>query len=172
MRDDLIATVRLPRVLSKRRVKWVWRERELRLPTNLAAEVTILGAIMLDNADFAQASATLDSDDFSLESHRRIFLRMSDLMTSGHAVDTVTLGEELSKHKEIESVGGMAYLASLTDGLPRRPRITEYLAIVKEKAKLRRIMGVCTEAINKAEYQRETAASIVKQMGQGLKGIK
>jgi replicative DNA helicase len=97
---------------------------------------------------------------------------MTELMTSGHAVDIVTLAEEFSKHKEIESIGGTAYIAGLTDGLPRRPRITEYIFIVKEKAKLRRIMGVCADAIKKAEMQMTTAAAIVKEMGQGLKGIK
>jgi replicative DNA helicase len=147
-------------------------------PANLSAEIAILGAILLDNADFVQASATLDAEDFSLDSHRRIFLRMAELMASDHQVDIVTLANAMRGKKvshgqsEVESIGGVAYLASLTEGLPRRPRIAEYISIVKEKAKLRRIMGVCVDAIRKAEMQMTTAAAIVKEMGQGLKGIK
>ena len=79
---------------------------------------TILGAILLDNAAHCEASEKIDADDFSLDSHRRIFLRMSELMNSQRAVDIVTLAEQLACNKEVESVGGVAYLASLTEGLP------------------------------------------------------
>src|SRR6185312_16545691 len=91
------------------------------LPANIDAEKTILGAILLDNAAQAEAAERLEPDDFSLDSHRRIYLRMGELRESGRAIDIVTLSEELARYKEVESVGGVAYLASLTEGLPRRP---------------------------------------------------
>ena len=100
------------------------------LPANVDAERTILGAILLDNAAHAEAAEKLSEDDFSLDSHRRIFLRMTELMNSQRAVDIVTLANELARFKEIESIGGVAYLASLTEGLPRRPVIEEYIRIV------------------------------------------
>ena len=93
------------------------------MPANVDAERTILGAILLDNAAFTEAGKSLESEDFSLDSHRRIFLRMAELMDSQHAVDIVTLSHCLAQHKEVESIGGVAYLASLTEGLPRRPVI-------------------------------------------------
>ena len=71
------------------------------LPANVDAEKTILGAILLDNAAHSEAAEKLDADDFSLDSHRRIFLRMSELMNSQHAVDIVTLANELARQKEI-----------------------------------------------------------------------
>ena len=95
------------------------------LPANVDAEKTILGAILLDNAAHSEAAEKLDADDFSLDSHRRIYLRMSELMDSQRAVDIVTLANELARYKEVEAVGGVAYLASLTEGLPRRPVIDD-----------------------------------------------
>lgn len=80
------------------------------LPANLAAERTILGAILLDNQALSEAEEKLTPEDFSLDSHQRIYQRMVDLGGSGHAVDLVTLANELAKYKEIESVGGVAYL--------------------------------------------------------------
>jgi replicative DNA helicase len=142
------------------------------LPASTHAERTILGAILLDNAAHTEAVETLTEDDFSLESHRRIFLRMTELMNENHAVDIVTLSEKLAFYKERDSIGGVAYLASLTEGLPRRPRIKEYIAIVKEKAKLRRIMLVCSAAIAQAADQSTTASDIVEQLGIGVRGIK
>jgi replicative DNA helicase len=131
------------------------------LPANVDAERTILGAILLDNAAHAEAAERLEADDFSLDSHRRIYLRMSELLTSQRAVDIVTLAEELARNKEIESVGGVAYLASLTEGLPLRPVIEEYIRIVKDKSLLRRLMAICSAAIARAADQSEPALDVL-----------
>jgi replicative DNA helicase len=141
------------------------------LPANIDAEVTILGAVLLDNAAFEEAAEKIQSDDFSLDSHRRIFLRMADLMRTRRSVDIVTLAHELSKHKEIESIGGVAYLASLTEGLPRRPVIGEYIRIVKDKSLLRRLMGICSMAIARAADQGESALELLSVTMQNLSDI-
>jgi replicative DNA helicase len=131
------------------------------LPANIDAEKTILGAILLDNSAHSEASERLEADDFSLDSHRRIFLRMSELMNEQRAVDIVTLSNELARYKEIESVGGVAYLASLTEGLPMRPVIEDYIRIVKDKSLLRRLMLICSAAIARAADQSETALEVL-----------
>ena len=82
-------------------------------------------------------------------------------MDAQRAVDIVTLAEELARYKEIESVGGVAYLASLTEGLPRRPVIEEYIRIVKDKSLLRRLMAICSAAIARAADQSETALEVL-----------
>src|ERR1700690_148093 len=148
------------------------------MPANLEAEKTILGAILLDNAAHSEAAEKLEPEDFSLDSHRRIFLRMSELMNAQRAVDIVTLANELSRYKEVESVGGVAYLASLTEGLPRRPVIEEYIRIVKDKSLLRKLMGICSMAIARAADQSESAldvlgvaeAELMKVTEKGLSG--
>ena len=131
------------------------------LPANVDAEKTILGAILLDNAAHSEAAEKLESDDFSLDSHRRIFLRMSELMDAQHAVDIVTLANELTRYKEVDVVGGVAYLASLTEGLPRRPVIEEYIRIVKDKSLLRKLMAICSMAIARAADQGESALDVL-----------
>ncbi|MGA3264516.1 MAG: replicative DNA helicase, partial [Terracidiphilus sp.] len=68
---------------------------------------------------------------------------------------------ELSRYKEVEAVGGVAYLASLTEGLPRRPVIEEYIRIVKDKSLLRKLMGICSMAIARAADQGETALEVL-----------
>ena len=133
------------------------------LPANLDAEKTILGAILLDNAAHAEAAEHIKPDDFSLDSHRRIFLRMSELIDTGRAVDIVTLSHELSRYKEVEAVGCVAYLASLTEGLPRRPVIEDYIRIVKDKSLLRRLMGICSAAIAKAADQSQDAIGVLDE---------
>src|SRR6201997_613197 len=111
------------------------------LPASVDAERSILGAILLDNHAYNEAAEKLVAADFALESHQRIFARMAELMDASRAVDIVTLAEELAKRKEVESIGGVAWLASLTEGLPRRLSIEDYVRIVKDKSLLRQTIA-------------------------------
>jgi replicative DNA helicase len=131
------------------------------LPANLDAERSILGAIMLDNLAYNEAAEKIRAEDFSLDSHRRIYTRMAELIDAGRAVDIVTLSDELARRKEVEAIGGVAYLASLTEGLPRRISIEEYVRIVKDKSLLRQLMGICTDAITRAADQSEEALEVL-----------
>ena len=131
------------------------------LPANVDAEKTILGAILLDNAAHSEAAERLEADDFSLDSHRRIYIRMSELIDAQRPVDIVTLANELARYKEVEAVGGVAYLASLTEGLPRRPVIEEYVRIVKYKSLLRKLMLICSSAIARAADQSQDAIGVL-----------
>jgi replicative DNA helicase len=132
------------------------------LPANVDAEKTILGAILLDQNAFNEAAEKLSEDDFSLDSHRRIFLRISELIDANQAVDIVTLSAELDRYKERDTIGGVAFLAGLTEGLPRRPVIGEYIRIVKDKAQLRRMMLIFSAGIARAADQSETALEILE----------
>ena len=57
------------------------------LPSNVDAERFVLGAVLMDDTYFVQVAATLDSDDFSLEKHRRIYGRMGELSERGGKID-------------------------------------------------------------------------------------
>jgi replicative DNA helicase len=138
------------------------------LPASPEAERSILGAILLDNHAYNEAAEKLRAEDFSLDSHRRIYSRMSELIDAQRAVDIVTLAEELSKRKEVEAVGGVAYLASLTEGLPRRPSIEEYVRIVKDKSLARQLINICGTAITQAADQSEEALTVLDAAESGL----
>jgi replicative DNA helicase len=132
------------------------------LPANIDAERSILGSILLDNFTYTQASSeNLQADDFSLDSHRRIYARITELADSGRPVDLVTLAEELSRRKEVEAIGGVAYLSSLTDGLPHRPNIEQYVRIVKDKALLRGLIFAANAAIARAIDEAEPAQDVL-----------
>ncbi len=131
------------------------------LPASLDAERSILGAILLDNFAYNQAAESLRPDDFSLDSHRRIYSRMMELSETSRPIDLITLTEELGRHKEVEAVGGVAYITSLTDGVPRRPNIEHYVLIVKDKAMLRGLIHAANGAIARALDQSETADEVL-----------
>jgi replicative DNA helicase len=138
------------------------------LPASVEAERSILGAILLDNYSYNEAAEKLSAEDFFLDSHRRIYSRMAELIDARRAVDIVTLVEELARRKEVEAVGGVAYLASLTEGLPRRPSIEEYVRIVKDKSLARQLIIICNTAITRAADQSDEALVVLDSAESGL----
>ena len=66
------------------------------LPASVAAEKAILGAILLNNGHYQEAAGRIAAVDFSLDSHRRVFLRMGELMSEDKSIDIVTLAEQLA----------------------------------------------------------------------------
>jgi replicative DNA helicase len=121
---------------------------ERALPFNVEAERSVLGAIFLDANAYEEATAHgLNALDFSLDSHRRIYSRMVELAESSRPIDTITLVEELERHRELETVGDVAYISSLTDGVPDRPSIKHYVKIVREKSAQRKVIHACNASV-------------------------
>lgn len=143
---------------------------DMALPCNMEAEKTCLGAVLLDNEAWDEV-AQLGPDDWSLDSHRRIRMGMKRLKDAGSTIDIVTLANYLGGRHEVEAVGGVAYLASLTEGLPRRPVVDEYVRIIKDKGILRKLMGVCSTAIARAADQGETGLEVTAELIGKLEAI-
>jgi replicative DNA helicase len=131
------------------------------LPANIDAEKFVLGAILLDDSNFIQVASFLDVEDFSLEKHRRIFLRMRDLADRGERIDRVTVANELMKQNQLESVDGLSYLVSLDDGLPQIFALESYVKIVKDKSTLRRIVFASQKLIDRCIIGQEEPEEIL-----------
>jgi replicative DNA helicase len=131
------------------------------LPASVHTERVILGSMLSDPVAVVDASAKLLADDFSLDSHRRIYGAMLELSELGHAIDFVTVAETLAQRKELEAVGGRAYIISLTEGLPRHLAIENYVQVVKDKSILRQLMQVCELGLNRAADQSESSLDVL-----------
>jgi replicative DNA helicase len=136
------------------------------LPSNLEAERSILGAILLDNSVCNQAMEMMRRDDFFLDSHRRIYDKMILLSERGSSIDLVTLSEELRRATEFEQVGGATYIASLIDGVPRTDTIEPYVKIVKSKAILRKLITASNQIIARAFDEEDDPEVILDQAEQ------
>jgi len=135
---------------------------EKTLPNNLEAERSVLGAVLLDDKAFLSVFESLKPEDFYEDSHRKIFGQMLHLLSVSRPIDAVTLKEELQKANELETVGGAAYLAGLTDGLPRALNIEYYAAIVKEKSTQRRLIRAANEIMGRCYRDEDTADEILQ----------
>lgn len=107
------------------------------LPSNLEAECSVLGAILLDNSALKIAAERLAPDDFYNRCNATIFRQM--LAMENQTMDSLTLFDALEKEGKLEAAGGAAYIAGLMDGVPRISNVEHYARIVREKSQLRNL---------------------------------
>ena len=138
------------------------------LPMNLDAERFVLGSILLNDSFLHTVRPLLEPDEFSLEKHRRIWRRSCEIYDGGGRVDRVTVANELAKWNELDLVDGLSYLVSLDDGLPQLPNLDSYIAIVKDKALLRRLIFAAQNLRDRCLIQEETPQQILNGLGNAL----
>jgi replicative DNA helicase len=119
-------------------------------PHNLEAEQSILGGLMVDPYAWDQVSSILTEDDFYKVAHRKIYNTIAVLYGKSQPIDIITVSNHLTETKELEAIGGPAYLAEVMNSTPTAAHIESYAKIVKEKALLRILIHMSGEIIEKS----------------------
>ena len=141
---------------------------ERTLPHNVDAEKSVLGAILVNNENYYRVLETLRPEDFYLDAHRVIFRQMMELIERSRAIDLITIQEELVRASQLESAGGIAYLASLLDGIPHLVNIEHYIEIIREKSLLRQMVNSANKIMAECFDQAEPAEEILDRAEQAL----
>jgi replicative DNA helicase len=134
---------------------------ERTMPNSIDSERAVLGAILLEEKAIFAATESLTADDFYLEAHREIFRAMLALAEEQISIDYFTLREELRRRGKDELAGGTAYLAGLTDGLPRSLNTPHYAKTVREKAVSRQLIHLSHELMSRCYEGEERPGEIL-----------
>ncbi|WP_347274548.1 replicative DNA helicase [Candidatus Kuenenia sp.] len=126
---------------------------ERTLPQSLDAEMSVIGAMLLDNEVINVVVPILNKQSFYKTAHQSIYQAIIDLYDKGQAIDLVLLREELKKRSLLENVGGAEYLVELEEAVPTIGNVEYYANIVRENALKRNLI--------------EVAANIQKQAFEG-----
>ncbi len=108
------------------------------LPHNADAERVVLGASIISPAAFESAQA-LAVADFYLSRHRHIFEALGVLAATGKPIDLVAVHDQLARAGALKEAGGPAYVGALVDGVPHMTGVDQWVRIIKDKARLRRL---------------------------------
>ncbi len=130
-------------------------------PYNQEAEVSVIGAMLIDKPAIASAVEILKTGDFYLEENRRIFEAVLSLFETAQPVDLVTVAEKLSKEGDLENVGGIEKLTYLIASVPSASNVRYYANIVKEKALLRRLINSAQEILEMGFEDSQSANNIL-----------
>lgn len=124
-------------------------------PQDLEAERSVLGAMMLERSAVTDCVELLKADDFYRPAHGMVYDAIIDLFDRNEPVDEVTLASHLRNTGKLDPVGGMSYLASLTESVPTAANVLHYARIVRDVALTRTLINAATGIVT-AGYEGGT----------------
>ncbi|MBR1632114.1 MAG: replicative DNA helicase [Paludibacteraceae bacterium] len=117
-------------------------------PQAIELEETTLGALMIENGAYDRVCQFLKAEYFYMPAHQKIFAAIAQLAGHEQPVDMYTVVEQLRKSEDLESVGGMPYIASLTTKVISAAHLEYHGRIISQKyveRELIRIAGKISE---------------------------
>ncbi len=119
-------------------------------PHSIQAEQSVLGGLMLDNQTWDSVADKVVVEDFYRKDHRLIFTTIEQLAEKQDPFDVITLSEAIDAMGELQTVGGLAYLAVLAKETPSAANIVAYANIVRDRSVLRQLIHIGTEISDSA----------------------
>jgi replicative DNA helicase len=116
-------------------------------PNDVAAEQSVLGAMLLSKDAIADVVEVLREGDFYRPAHQVIYATVLDLYGRGEPADAVTVAADLTRTGDIGRVGGAPYLHTLVSMVPTAANANYYGRIVREQAILRRLVEAGTRIV-------------------------
>lgn len=141
------------------------------LPHSAAAEQSVLGALLLDNAAMAEISSTLNEACFYDFAHRLIFGAIGALLADRAPADVITVFERLQAQEQDQQAGGLVYLNALLQGVPSAANIRSYAEIVADMAAQRALIAGMDESVRVAWDMGQPLAVRMERIGDVLRQV-
>ncbi len=114
-------------------------------PHSIEAEQSVLGGLLLSGDSWDAVAEAVTASDFYRPDHRLIFRQIARLAEAAEPVDVITVADKLTAAGELDSAGGVAYLAELASNTPSASNIRAYAKVVRERAALRKLIEAAQE---------------------------
>lgn len=116
-------------------------------PYDLEAERAVLGACFLSRDALVAAMEYITPDEFYRRAHQIIFEKMIQINDADQPIDAVTMKDALDSDKQLNNVGGGAYIAELANSVPTAANVEYYAKIVHDKATARKLINTATKIV-------------------------
>jgi replicative DNA helicase len=137
-------------------------------PYSEEAERGVLGSILVDPLKMDEIqSLGVSTESFYVPSHRLLFTTLQEMYESGKVCDLLTVGQRLKDTGKLDQAGGYEFLEGLIDSTPITSHCTFYAEIVLEKQRIRNIISLTTEVIDKA-YEDTTSEDLVSELSSSM----
>jgi len=143
-----------------------------RPPQAIEAEAAVLGAMLLEQEAIPRALEFLNEEAFYAASHRRVFRAITTLFEKGTQADIVTVTDELRRNKDLDAVGGPAFLTNLVENVLTTTHVEEHCKLVLEKAVQRKLINAASRIIEEGFDSAASADQLLDRAEQLIFGIK
>ncbi|WP_254512308.1 replicative DNA helicase [Anatilimnocola floriformis] len=119
-------------------------------PSDLQAEMGVLGSLMLMPEKFREIEVMIAPDDFFDEGHGAIFTAMKSIVARGRPLDPTLITDQLKASGTYDAVGGEFHLAKVLTAVPNAAHMEYYAEIVAAKSLSRRVIVETTQLLRAA----------------------
>lgn len=121
-------------------------------PHSAEAEEHVIACALLDGSDTITRSvvAGIRPESFYFPANKLLWEIILDIFTSGRTVMLETLAEELKTRRQLDAIGGFAYLMQVTGKIPTTAHAGYFIEKVLEKHALREAIKQATSLVEKS----------------------
>ncbi len=134
-----------------------------KMPQNLDAEMSVLGAAFLSREALARVCEEMDAEMFYSEANQKLFKAIKNLYIEHTPLDITTLKEELDKQKDLANIGGIEYISEVIDSVATTANLEYYMKIVKEKSVVRNLINTATEIVTNSYEEKEDVTVLLDE---------
>lgn len=120
--------------------------------------MSLLGSVLIDTDAIVKVAGVVTPEDFYDQKNKHIFAALKHLYESHSPIDVLTVTDELRSKKQLDAIGGPAYLNELTNFVPTAAHVAQYAEIVADKA-IRRRLITATAEISDISYDENKKVS-------------
>jgi replicative DNA helicase len=119
------------------------------MPHSIEAEEYLLSCCLIDGADVMARclEARISPESFFVPAHGIVFERLLDLYNRQAPIDVAVLGEELKTARQLDAIGGYAFLTRVSGSIPTTAQAGYFIDRVREQHLLREIIRSATGAV-------------------------
>lgn len=119
------------------------------MPHSLEAEEYLLSCCLLDGPDVVSRclEARIKPESFYDPKHGLIYEKLLELYNRQAPIDVSVVAEELKTARQLDAVGGYAFLAQVSSRIPTTAQAGYFIEKVREQALLREIIRSATGAV-------------------------
>ena len=142
------------------------------MPHSLEGEQAVLGSMLIDENCIKEVMDKLRPEDFYLRQNREIFETIYTMFSYARPVDGITVCEEMQKSGTYDDQTTRSYLAQLMEITPTSANVMEYVAIVRDKALLRRVAQAASEITGLVQEGLGEAGDILELAEQKIYAVR
>jgi replicative DNA helicase len=130
-------------------------------PQHLDAERAVLGSLMLDPLLCDEVALVVRAEDFYAQPHETLYRHVLAMHNDGQRIDAMLLVERLNQAQQLESIGGLEYLAEVAQSVPTAANAVYYAQIVHDKAVLRNLIHASHDILRESYEQTYDARDLL-----------
>jgi len=143
---------------------------EKKLPSNLEAEQSLIGSVLVNNDIIDEISNIVNPAKFFDPIHRKVYQVIENLNNKGMIANPITLKNFFENNNGLNEVGGVDYLVKLTRFSSSTKQTIDYAKIIHEMYVRRELMGISDNISedSQSEENEKTGENIIEDAEKSL----